>query len=78
MDVRDEITGSDEYEDTDQQCRQVDEEDDGDVQFHRSLGDVIDLRIKGDDACQLLDDDDSYADDVAPEESLSDDEHREP
>ena len=78
MDVGNEITGGYQDEDADEQGDKVEEGDEGEVQFHWCLADVVHWRVERDEARVLLQQHDADTQNVAPEHALSDDEDWEP
>ena len=78
MDARNEVAGTYKDEDADEERGDVEQHDEQDVELHRSLADIIGLRVEADDACGFLQQYDADADDVAPEQAASDDKDGEP
>ena len=66
MDAGNEVAGTDEDEDADDEGSYVEQEDEGDVELHGRLTDVVGLRVETYEPCELLEQDDADAEDVAP------------
>lgn len=74
MDARDEVAGTYEDDDADEQRAYVEQQYQREAELHGGLADVVGLRVEGDDACGLLQQHDAQSQDVAPEQSTADDE----
>lgn len=66
MDAGDEVAGADEDEDADDEGGYVEQEDEGDVELHGRLTDVVGLRVETYEPRELLEQYDADAKDVAP------------
>ena len=71
--MRNEIAGRNEYEDADKKCCNVKEKYQRDVKFHWYFAYIIGLSVEGDDACGILNQNDTQPDDVSKKEALADD-----
>ena len=78
MDVRDKKAGCDEHKETDEQGGQIKQQDDGQVELHRGCVDIVAGGVEMNEPRLLLQHDDAYAYQVAPEQSASDDEGGKP
>ena len=67
MDARYQVAGRDEYENTNEQGHYVQEDDQGNVYLHRSLADIVGLRVQFDKTRMHLQQNQADADDVAKE-----------
>ena len=78
MDMWDEVAGSNKYEDAHEKGDEIDQDDDGDVQFHGNSADIIGTGVEFDDSRELLKEDQSDTDHVSNQHTFSDDENSEP
>lgn len=78
MDAGNEVAGTDEDEDADDEGSYVEQEDEGYVELHGRLADVVGLRVETHEPCELLQQDDADAEDVTPQQSAPDDEYCKP
>ena len=78
VDMRNQITRSDEHEDADEQCGDVERDDEGQIEFCGNCADVIGGWVEFYQSCITLEENESNADDVSEKQSLSDDEYSEP
>ena len=66
MDAGDEVAGTDEDENADDEGGYVEQEDEGDVELHGCLADVVGLWVETYEPRELLEQYDADAEDVAP------------
>ncbi len=78
MDVGDEEAGGNEYEEADEERGNVEQGYEGEVELYGCRVDVVAGGVEADDARLLLQHDETDADDVAPEQSATDDEDGKP
>ena len=78
MNVRNQVAGGDKNENADKECGNIDEQENGQVDLHRSLADVVGLRVEPDDAGIFLQQNDAEANDITQQQTLTDDEGWEP
>lgn len=76
--MRDKVAWGDEHEDTDEECCRIEEQDEGDADFHGGLTDIVGLWVERDDASCLLQGDNAKAQDIAQQQSLADNEGGKP
>ena len=76
--MRNEETGTNEHEDTDDKCGCVDEQECRDIYLGGSLADIISCRVERDKAGVALQEDDGGGEKIANEHTLADDEDGKP
>ena len=78
VNMRNHIAWCDEHKNTDSEGCKIDEYHQWYVELHRCLTYVVGLRVKRYDTCVFLYQYNTQPDDITPNETLSDDEYREP